>query len=305
MSTLNFKSPCIEDKQWVDPIAKASGNLFYGCSFGTLFIWRERYKIKICEHNGILFISYGGEGGGRRCFCFPVYRRGTPNSEIENAVNLILKYCDENDINPCFAGMLSENIELLQSASGGAFECTPDRDNFEYIYNSEDLANLSGRKYHSKRNHVAQFGKRFDWTYEELNSGNILEAKSVARAWCQAKGCGKIDDLHSEYCSIKEAVNNFDKLGFFGGLIRVDGAPAAMTIGEEVFEDMAVVHYEKALDEYPGAYAAINNCFAKDLLKRNYKYINREEDLGIEGLRKAKLSYKPEILLEKFVCVKK
>ncbi len=297
---LAFNPPKIEDKEWVDKIVRSGKNLVYSFSFGTLFIWRVKYEIQICRYNNMLLISYGF--GKKRSFSFPVYAQGTSESEIKNSIDAVLEYCKENALNPTFVGLTQDKVELLQKLYDNAFESEPDRDNWEYIYNSEDLALLKGGKYHSKRNHIARFGKTYDWTYESLNADNLLQAKQVAKKWCYEKGCGLIDDLHSEYCSIKESVNHFDELGFFGGLIKVDGEPVAMTIGEEVFEDMVVVHYEKAVESYQGAYTVVNQTFSNDLMNRGYKYINREEDLGIEGLRKAKLSYKPEILLEKYVC---
>lgn len=300
---LVFNPPKIEDKIWVDPIVKSGKNLAYIFSFGTLFIWRVRYNIQICNYNNMLLISYGK--GNKRSFSFPVYGEGTSESDIKDAVNAVIEYARENGLKPRFLGLTQDKVDLLQACTDNAFECEEDRDNWEYIYNAEDLAYLKGGKYHSKRNHIARFGKTYNWTYESLNNDNILQAKEVAKKWCHEKGCGLIDDLHSEYCSIKESVNHFDELGFFGGLIKVDGEPVAMSIGEEVFEDMVVVHYEKAVESYQGAYTVVNNSFSKDLLERGYKYINREEDLGIEGLRKAKLSYKPEILLEIYACTLK
>ena len=201
-------------------------------------------------------------------------------------------------------GVTQETLEEFESLFPGKFDYIPLRDDFDYIYRSEDLISLAGRKLHGKRNHLAQFNRSYQWTYEDVTRDNFRDCLEVAHAWCLKNGsCGE-DGRSEENCAVASSLHNFEALHMKGGLIRIDGKPVAFSIGEEVNPRCFVVHFEKALDGYNGLYPAINREFAARALS-GYEYINREEDMGIEGLRKAKLSYYPAILLEKYMAVPK
>lgn len=182
----------------------------------------------------------------------------------------------------------------------GRFDAEPSRDDFDYIYNAQDLIELSGRKYHGKRNHISKFTRAFpDWQYEHIDDSNTEECINASLEWCKQNGCSENSPYRHELCAIHKALRERKSLGIIGGLIRIDGKVVALTLGERLNKDTFVTHFEKALGGFEEAYTLINREFAARSLGE-YRYINREEDLGIEGLRKAKLSYKPAILLEKF-----
>ena len=130
---------------------------------------------------------------------------------------------------------------------------------------------------------------------------NLEDCRQVARAWCLAHGCG--GGLKDENCAIGKALDHFEALAFVGGLIRIDGKAVAFTAGEAINDQVFDVHFEKALDGYDGLYPAINQAFAEHALS-GYRWINREEDMGLEGLRRAKASYYPAEVLEKFTAVR-
>ncbi len=165
----------------------------------------------------------------------------------------------------------------------------------DYLYTSEDLINLAGRKYHSKRNHLNKFLRQYYWEYQSMTPEIAKECLNLESAW--------FDIRNPEPCSENEAMaiilNNFESLGVVGGIITVDGVIQAITVGERLNRNIAVIHIEKANIEYDGAYAAINHEFAAREWDK-VELINREEDMGIEGLRKAKLSYYPVRMVEKF-----
>lgn len=293
---LEFKEPNIEDRPWVNELVEREGRdktlLSYDVAFGTNFVWRGMYNIKICRYKDFVLKTFGKDGKKIR-YAFPA-----GEGDIREALGALVEDARERGLKPCFGGMTREQMELLEQCFPGTFSFREDRDYFEYIYLSEDLAELKGRKYHGKRNHISKFKNQYDYTFELIDNSNKKDALLVSKLWCEQNVLGDDNGLTHEICAIREAFRYFDELNFKGAIIKIDGQPVAMTVGERVCDDVFVVHFEKALPGYDGLYTAINNLFAKELTQ--YKYINREEDLGIEGLRKAKLSYRPSILLEEF-----
>jgi hypothetical protein len=169
---------------------------------------------------------------------------------------------------------------------------------FDYIYAAMDLIKLEGRKYHSKRNHVNQFQRKYLWEYQPITPSILEECLAIDKEWFSIK-----DALHRECPDEEKAMalvmNNYQALGVSGGVIRVGGNIEAIEVGERLNADMAVIHIEKANIEIDGIYAAINQQFAADF-GAAFQFINREEDMGIEGLRKAKSSYHPVRIIKKF-----
>lgn len=294
---LDFKTPEISDKDWIDPIVKASGSMGCDAAFGTVYIWRLRYNYKVCRYKDFLIKECLLDDGT------PSYTYPIGSGDVKQAVDEIINDAGEKNRKLIFTALTEDAKLQLEQLYPDRFLFEDIRDNADYIYLSEKLINLAGRPYHGKRNHITAFKNSYNWSYERINRENISEALKVCRQWCAENGCNKDKPggapLGSEFCAINETFKNYEKLNFVGAILKVDDAPIAMTVGEEITEDVFVTHFEKALPEYRGAYPTINKLFAENELS-SYKYINREEDMGIEGLRKAKLSYHPEILLKKY-----
>ncbi|MEG1436658.1 MAG: phosphatidylglycerol lysyltransferase domain-containing protein, partial [Oscillospiraceae bacterium] len=161
---------------------------------------------------------------------------------------------------------------------------------------------LPGKKFHSKRNHISNFEKTYDWSYEEINKENMQECIEMNRKWEAENKMRNPDGMNKEELAIIRAFDNFDELGFKGGLIRANGEVVAYTMGERLNDNTFCTHIEKAFADIRGAYPIINREFAKNTLTE-YEFVNREEDMGIEGLRKAKLSYNPVYLVSKYRAV--
>lgn len=291
---LEFKTIKIDDIQWYKEIAEKANleqpRINLDSSFGSNYIWSSFYGIKICRFDDYILKGYFYDDD-TVSFAFPL---GT--GDIEKALKAVEEYSLENNIRLRFGGVTKEQSEIVNSVFGGRFNFIANRDYYEYIYEAEALATLKGRKLHSKRNHLNRFEQKYAYTFELINSSNKGEALEVARRWCADTNGG--ESLVHENCAIKKSLESFEQLGFKGAVIKIDGKPAAMTIGERISDKAFVIHFEKALGGFDGLYTAINCYFARTLT--DYTYINREEDMGIEGLRQAKLSYKPAILLEQF-----
>ena len=295
-----FNSPKIEDKVWVDEIiSKASKEQTLICAdipFGTNFLWSGMYNIKICRYKDFIVKCFGNEEDVIN-FTYPI---GV--GDVFDTLKNMLNYAFTQDKKVVFSGLTKQQTEELNILFNNKITFEENRDYAEYVYNSEDLANLAGRKYHSKRNHISKFNKLYNYSFEEINDNNFNDVIEIADNWCENNKESINSGINHEYCAIKLALQNFEKLNLKGGLLRIDNKPVSMAIGEEISKEAFVVHFEKAVEGYNGLYTVINKLFSQTLV--DYKYINREEDLGIEGLRKAKLSYKPTILVEEFTSEK-
>lgn len=192
--------------------------------------------------------------------------------------------------------------EVIQVHYKDAFDIEDKREYYDYVYLRESLATLRGKKLQPKRNHCNKFTKSYNYIYRELNSKSVKECVEFSKAWLDNKLAeepdGDLEGYVNELRVIEYFAENFDALGMVGGAIYVDRELVAFTMGSKVNNDTFCTHIEKANTDYDGAYAMINREFAKHL-PEEYVYINREEDLGIEGLRRAKLSYQPIKLIEK------
>lgn len=205
--------------------------------------------------------------------------------------------------NCSFFSLESRECEIIKNIFPGKFDFVPTRNSFDYIYRQSDLAQLKGKKYHSKRNHIAYFEKNNNWTYEEITPESIAECIEMNEKWYNENVDRDPIGIETERSVLNFALENYSVLGFLGGILRSDGEIVAFTFGEKLNDKTFVTHFEKAYSSVRGAYPMINMLFARESLK-DFEYINREDDTGSEGLRKAKLSYHPEILLEKFTAVR-
>lgn len=295
MAELEFARIEITDKERADECLKKSG--FRGCeyTFGNNFVWRNFGGVEVAFSHGMYFCRQ--LSGGKVMFLYPA-----GEADVKTAVELLREYCNEQKIEL----LISANREITGKITAlyPNAKALANRDFFDYVYLAEDLENLSGKKYHGKRNHLNRFYEN-DWSFELLTMQNIPECLEMNEKWraenidkcsLSEEARAKSDELYVVECSLKY----YDKLGYTGGVLRVNGEVQAFTFGEPAGNDCFVVHVEKALREYQGAYTAVNREFVKSLGGR-YKYINREDDTGSENLRKAKLSYHPAFMEEKYI----
>ncbi len=294
---LEFKRPEISDKPWVDECLKHANSMNCEYTFGNAFIWAEPYNTEICRYKDFFICRWGS--GERISYSLPL-----GEGDFTDAVNQIILDAKKQGVKPRIYGITEGYLLMLQEAFTGKFTYHFDEGFNDYIYDVNKMAALSGKKYHGKRNHITNFKKHNpDWSFELINKSNIDECIALHKMWLEEKDEGDSEDFDEEFHAVLKSFENYEALGFVGGLIRVDGNVIAYTMGEPQMNGRCFVsHFEKAPPEMQGAYAIINQEFTKNCLTQ-YEYVNREEDLGLEGLRKAKQSYHPEILLEKCVAV--
>lgn len=289
---LDFRVIDISDKIWIDNLLGLSD--FQGCeySFANNLAWRRLSNSVIARFKDF-YISCALNDGAPT-FTFPAGA-----GDFREVFAEMKEFADSKGAPFVITGVTEKTLCAIGSVFGSdGFTVTESRDYSDYIYAAEDLAELKGKKYHGKRNHLKKL-YAMNWKYEDISDENIDDAILFCTENYNEK-CG-----WENYSSVAEQFalhiffTDFQTLGLRGGLIRVDGKVQAVTIGEKINSDTLCTHIEKANAEIDGSFAAINCEFAK----RNaadVKYINREEDLGIEGLRKAKLSYYPEYILKKY-----
>jgi len=291
---LSFKQIELTDKPKID--ACLEGNTFRACDFcfTNMFAWNAKFKTRYDVHHKTLFLRFE-ESDGQIYYMMPI-----GPFPLKESIQLMKEDAQACNIPFQMKGISLRMWNIIQEEMPGEFEYFHDRNNDEYLYFSEKLISLSGKKLQSKRNHINRFkADNPNWEYFPLTSKDELqECAKMLEEWENIKENEK--SLRYDHIATCLMLEHFDYLQLKGGAIRVNGKIIAFTIGEKLTEDTFVIHVEKAFGEINGAYTIINQQFVQHEASE-FKYINREEDMGIEPLRKAKLSYQPDILLEESV----
>lgn len=285
----------IDDKGLFDEYFKITNLQISEINFTNFFMWRDYYKIRYSIVNDFLCIIATMEN---KPFCF--FPIGDYNNfeDLKNAIFIIRDYFLQMGWEFVLSRVSAQQIFILEDLDI-KFVANEDRDNFDYIYSVEKLSTLSGKKLDGKRNHINRFKKLYTFEYEEISDSNISDCKEIVDKWCEQRNYLEHTSLISERKANLDLLDNFNTLGVKGAIIKVNGKTEAFTIGEKLNVDTVVIHIEKANAEINGLYPLINQQFLVNQWS-DIEYVNREQDLGIEGLRKAKLSYRPIRLVEKF-----
>ncbi len=294
MDDIQFKRAELEDKEIISYYFRNYTSRSCERTFANVYLWSRQYPVKwAIVENTLVFKSEDEEG---LSFAYPAGKL----EEVHRAVEWLMEYCKERGVPFQMYNLTPEHFAQLEEWYPGRFRIEYDRDSADYVYESEKLATLSGKKLHSKRNHINKFKALYGdrWSYEPVTAGNAEECFQMALKWREQNGCEDDPEKRGEICVTMNSLRLFDELELIGGILRIDGEVVAFTIGEPICSDTFVVHIEKAFADVEGAYPMINQQFVEHEC-RDYLYVNREEDTGAEGLRKAKLSYRPVFMVEK------
>lgn len=287
-----FKRPELEDREII--LRHMSAQKHRGCerTFANAYLWARFYNLGWAEIGDTLVFRIGEEGN--YSYTYPM-----GNGDRKAVVELLMADAAEKAYPFRMHSISREEMEELEQYFPEKFQVEWDRDVEDYVYETEKLIHLSGKKYHSKKNHINQFkAANPDWSYESVTDENVEECFQMALKWRTENGCDEHHGKNSEMCVTLNSLRLFKELELRGGILRVNGQIVAFTMGEPVCDDTFVVHIEKAYAEVRGAYPMINQQFLEHEVA-DYKYVNREDDTGDEGLRKAKLSYRPVFMVEK------
>ncbi|HWR22084.1 MAG TPA: phosphatidylglycerol lysyltransferase domain-containing protein [Feifaniaceae bacterium] len=295
---LEFQPVRLSDKAIIDPYLKPHAFECSEFTFTNFIIWGQDEKIQWAERDGVLYIRLQF-AKKQQPFMFPPIPKDF-QMDYGKALAPAYEYFSSNGVAPRFRAVSGRFVDLFQEHAP-LFSLIQDRDTFDYIYSAEDLITLKGRKYHAKRNHINQFTSQYSFTYETLTPDRTQECMELYMSWLQEKDVNEPGIL-GEMKAISFLLPNMDALHVKGGCIYVAGKLVAFSMGEQVRDGLAVIHIEKADASYMGLYAVINQQFAEHAWS-DMAYLNREEDMGIPGMRKAKLSYQPVKLIEKYDAV--
>lgn len=295
---MNFKAISLNDKAWVNKYLKES--CYPGCeySFSTMLMWRNLYHAEVADFGDVL--GYRGRSGKNKyVYAFPAGK-----GDKKAAIEALMEHAKQEGHPFVLRGFTREWADWLEETFPSTFEITTSRDEWDYVYSVEDLSNLAGSKYHGKRNHIARFKDSGEWHYESLTADRVEECRAMSDKWYHAQlNIGNITVL-KEKPVLNFALDHMQELDLKGGVLYLDGKVVAFTIGEVMNDDTFHVHIEKAYSDIQGAYPMINQQFVLHEMQ-NCTYINREEDDGVPGLRRAKESYYPVKMIEKYVAVLK
>ncbi len=257
-------------------------------TFTNLYVWRHSRPVFFAEiEDSIVFLTNTGAEGDAGNFILGHPIGGASPLSVANALGVEV------------AGLIRVPKNTASTLRDANLPVTADRNNSDYVYRVTDLAELAGRRFYKKRNLIKQCIAAHTCGYEALTPELIVECSDVQDRWCKVRKCGKDPGLCSEYIAIRNMFDHFETLQLIGGAIRVDGLIQAYAIGEELRPGTAVCHFEKAMPGLRGLGQLINQWFARYAL-RGFEFENREQDLGIPGLRQAKESYYPHHMVEKF-----
>ena len=288
----DFKRPELEDKALIDHYFSQAPGRSCERTFDNVFLWSRHYKVKFAVIEDALVFRDEGNG---YAFSYPA---GEPEA-VKRALEAIMEYCGERECPFKLYNVTPEHFEQMDGWFPGRFKIEYVRDVADYIYETEKLATLAGKKLHGKRNHINKFKNLYpNWSYESLNDDNVEECFQMALRWRNQNGCDDDTEKNAEMCVTLNSLRLYKELGLKGGILRVNGEIAAFSMGEPLCSDTFVVHIEKAFADIEGAYPMINQQFVLHECM-DYTYVNREDDAGSEGLRKAKLSYTPAFMVEK------
>ena len=297
---IEFHKPQLTDKPWVDELLRRADHRGCEYNFTNLFVWSDAYDQRIARVGDFLVTHLCGALG-----CSYIYPAGS--GDIAPVLTALEQDAAERGVPFRLVYLTQPQIQELDTLFPGRFTFEADRDGFDYLYDIDRLADLGGKKLHAKRNHINRFIENNpSWVYEDITPESLPECLEMDKEWYRRsmvrEGLAEERDLGDEGRALRLAMEHYHALGLEGGLIRVYGEVVAFTMGDLLSSDTYDVHFEKAYGELQGAYAMINREFARRVRQRHpqVRYLNREDDMGVEGLRKAKESYYPDLMVEKY-----
>lgn len=286
----DFRPVTLNDRELFEKHYRQYPQVHSDNTFANMVCWNHYAQYEYAVLNGSIVISSTIQGKTR--YRTPI---GPPDSTLfYDVCRLALEPGDEEPL--VLIDMLKR--EWVRHAFPGLV-LTPAREYYEYVYRASDLATLAGKKYFNLRRQLNKFRKRCTYTFESIEPDNLAEVRDFLERWCEWRGCEDDPLLSSERDAVFFAIDHFREIGLSGLIIRVKGVVSALSLFERLNVTTAVVHFEKGLSECPGIYKAVNAETAA-LLAPKVSYINRESDMGIPGLREAKMRYHPHHLVEAY-----
>lgn len=294
---LEFKTVTLEDKKWADELIFKENSRSADFNFGNIYIWDKHYKQLITQSNGRMFtkLRYNGESE----FVYPV-----GNGDLRTAIEQIREFANAKGYKTVIRGITCDAKDTIERLYPHKFDFTEDVDCADYIYLAEKLSNFNGKDLHQKKNHCNRFEKEHSWYFKPITRALIPTCMDMLAVWTETNKERLDSSISYEHDAILRAFAAFEKLKLEGGVLFADDKVVGFSIGEMTNEDCFNVHFEKADINLNGAYTMVCREMTRIAMSNHekLKYINREDDMGLEGLRRSKLSYKPEYLVKKYTA---
>jgi uncharacterized protein len=265
-------------------------------TFTNLFMWRLKYHPTWRIWADCLLVVMAPQGSAP--FGLPPVGPGNKAEALDFLAEHLAHISAEPRICRVGQDLIARFVDVDR------YDVREDPDNHDYVYLTKDLVDLPGNKFHRKKNHLNRFVKTYEFEYRRMDQDMVDCVLRMQEDWCEMRECAENADLYEEDRAVYEALTNFEELDFVGGAIVIDRKVEAFSIGEPLNADTAVIHIEKANPAISGLYAAINQRFCAGEWSQT-TYINREQDLGLEGLRKAKQSYYPHHMVKKYILARR
>lgn len=287
----------LTDKAWIDRLVWAEGSSSADFNFGNIYLWDLSFRQLVgrCRDRVIVMPCYEETP----FFAYPVGA-----GELAPVLREIEAYAAANRIPFTLRGVTAEHLPELRTLYPDC-RVESERPLWDYLYDAEKLATLSGKKLHGKRNHINRFEAENDWRFDEMTPADFPECLALLDNWISENPEDVDSGASDERMAIERAFESFDALGLLGGVLRVDDRLVAFTLGEPVCAHTFVVHFEKAYADINGAYPMVNRQFVRLIREKHpsVQWINREDDMGLESLRQSKESYHPDRMVEKYTVV--
>ena len=298
MENIVFKPITLEDREIIQKYTLHGASQICDLSFANLYGWSDRYQTSWAIVADSLAIRFQPATHNHPAYLMPVCGC---TKEFKTVIHQLNQISLDNGFPLILMGISPTCRDIIDQFSEGIFEYIHDMGAEDYVYLREKMVSLSGKHLQPKRNHINKFEKLYpEYQFEEITDANLEECLALGQDWLEHK---EVDSSRlAEQKMIEKCLRHREELGLLTGALRVDGKIIAFSFGSPINQDTFDIHVEKADISYEGAFAMINREFAKRIPEQ-YTYINREEDLGLEGLRKSKLSYKPALMLIKDVAV--
>lgn len=295
---LQFKILTLADKPWVDKIVFAENSPSADYNFGNMYIWDKHFRQLICPFEGRMLTKLRYEG--HPSFVFPI---GT--GALTPAIEALHQFADEKGYPFRLHGLTERHAAQLEAAYPGKFIFTEDVSCEDYIYLAEKLATYSGKALHGKKNHCNRFEAERVWRFVPLTRALIPGCLDMLDVWGEENSARLDKSIAYEHDAIVRAFAAYEELSLEGGVLISGGRIIGFTVGELISADTLDVHFEKAEGDINGAYPMVCREFSRMMREKHpsLKYINREDDMGLESLRFSKLSYKPEYILKKYTAL--
>ena len=295
---MQLKEISLDLKNDMEKIFRTENSSSADYCYGNIYMWDRRYKQQVAFISERLVTLICGMG--EEYFSFPV-----GSGDISPALREMRNYCKDKGIRLKISGITEEHRVLMENTFPNEFSYAESRRNFDYLYTIDSLISYSGKHLHGKKNHCNKFEKENEWHFEEIRPEHIDGCIAMLDKWSEKEADRLSDSIGYEHDAILRGFEHFEELDLEGGILYANGKIAGFAVGEKLSDTCFCEHFEKAYTDIPGAYPIVCREFAKMIKKKHPDicYVNREDDLGSESLRKSKLSYKPESLLTKYTAV--